>query len=201
MPDRDLPERDLPDAATPDTEAPETFVSVDVETAGPNPSSYSLLSIGACLVDAPDQGFYIELQPVGEAVVESSLAVGGLSMEHLAEAGVAPVTAMEQFEQWLAATVPAGHKPVFVGFNAPFDWMFVADYFERFLGRNPFGHAAIDIKAYYMGLSGSTWARTSLRFLSPLYLDGSKLSHNALGDARDQAQLFRAMRAEAAARH
>lgn len=185
----------------PKPEAPETFISVDVETSGPNPSSYSLLSIGACLVDDPDQGFYIELQPVGDAVVESSLAVGGLSMEHLAATGVAPAAAMEQFEEWLSANVPAGHKAVFVGFNAPFDWMFVADYFWRFLGRNPFGHAAVDIKAYYLGLSGSSWAETSLKFLSPLYLDGSKLSHNALGDAQDQAQLFRALRAEAAARH
>ena len=28
----------------------ETYISVDIETAGPNPSQYSLLSIGACSV-------------------------------------------------------------------------------------------------------------------------------------------------------
>ena len=32
------------------------FVSVDVETAGPIPGEYSLLAIGACLVDAPEKG-------------------------------------------------------------------------------------------------------------------------------------------------
>ena len=32
----------------------------------------------------------------------------------------------------------AGRRPVFVGFNATFDWMFVADYLWRFAGRDPF---------------------------------------------------------------
>ncbi|MEP6479160.1 MAG: 3'-5' exonuclease [Rhodoglobus sp.] len=176
---------------------PETYVSVDVETAGPTPGEYSLLSIGACLVDQPERGFYIELKPVSTAVVESSLAIGGLSIAGLTETGVEPETAMLRFEEWLATEVPAGHVPVFTAFNAPFDWMFVSDYFQRFLGRNPFGHSALDMKAYYMGMSGSTWAQTSMRFLSPRYLGGRPLSHNALGDARDQAQLFRSVMAEA----
>ena len=75
--------------------------------------------------------------------------------------------------------------------------MFVDDYFQRYLGRNPFGHSALDMKAYYMGQAGETWARTSMRYLSPLYLSGRPLTHNALADARDQAELFRALRAEA----
>jgi ribonuclease T len=177
---------------------PETFVSVDVETAGPNPGSYSMLSIGACVVGHPESGFYVELTPVNDAVVESSMAVGGLTMEYLVAEGIAPETALLQFEEWLQREVPAGQRPVFVGFNAPFDWMFVSDYFWRYLGRNPFGHSALDIKSYYMGLSGGTWAETSMRYLSPHYLGGRRLSHNALGDARDQAELFGAMLAEAA---
>ena len=81
-------------------------------------------------------------------------------------------------------------------FNAGFDWMFIEDYFQRFLGRNPFGHSALDMKAYYMGKAGTSWAQTSMRFLSPRYLGGQPLSHNALGDARAQAELFRAIVAE-----
>ncbi len=40
---------------------------------------------------------------------------------------------------------------MFVALNAPFDWMFVADAFWRYLGRNPFGPSALDIKALYLG--------------------------------------------------
>lgn len=184
---------------------PEVFVSVDVETAGPTPSKYSLLSIGACLVDAPadatpGDGFYVELKPTSTEALPEALAVGGFTLAGLEATGTDPADAMLAFERWIATVVPEGSYPVFVGFNAGFDWMFIAEYFERFLGRNPFGHTALDIKSYSMGLSGSSWAGTSLKRLSPRYLDGSKLSHNALGDAQDQARLFRALRAESEAR-
>ena len=179
---------------------PEIFISVDVETAGPNPSGYSMLSIGACPVSDPSKGFYVELKPVNDAMTTEALSIGGLTLEHLTENGVDPAEAMTRFDAWLADVVPAGDLPVFVGFNAAFDWMFVCDYFERFLGRNPFGHSAIDIKSYYLGMAGGTWMETSLRFLSPRYLDGRPLSHNALGDAQDQAALFAAIRTDAESR-
>lgn len=175
---------------------PECLVSVDIEAAGPNPSLYSMLAIGACLVEDPERGFYVELQPIHAAAKESALAIGGLTLERLAETGAHPKVAMREFADWLEAEVPAGHVPVFVGFNAPFDWMFVDDYFQRFLGENPFGHSALDIKSYYMGKMGSSWAETSMRHLSPKYLAGRHLSHNALGDARDQAELFRLISAD-----
>ncbi len=180
---------------------PEVYISVDVETAGPNPNQYSMISIGACVADDPDRGFYIELKPLSEAFVDSALAVSGLSMETLLAEGVEPAAAMQQFADWVAEVAPAGTAPIFVGFNAVFDWMFVDDYFQRFLGRNPFGHSALDIKSYYLGLASGTWAGTSMRFLSPLYLGGVHLSHNALGDARDQAKLFTSIKAQVDARH
>lgn len=176
------------------TQRPEVFISVDVETAGPNPDHYSLLSIGACLVDDPDTSFYVELKPLSDAAVEEALAVTGLSMERLAEEGVDPPEAMRLFDEWVRLVTPEGYVPVLVAFNAVFDWMFVDAWFHRFNGGNPFGHSALDIKAYAMGVTGSTWGETSMRVLSPLYLDGRPLTHNALGDARDQAELFRGIR-------
>ncbi|HEX9990345.1 MAG TPA: 3'-5' exonuclease [Chloroflexia bacterium] len=178
----------------------EVFVSVDVETAGPNPGLYSLLSIGACLVAEPERTFYVELQPVNSNAEKEALAVHGLSLEKLRVAGVPPADAMAQFEAWLAREIPPPVRPLFVAFNAPFDWMFVHDYFHRFLGRNPFGHNAIDIKAYYMGLSGSSWAETGLDKLLPRYVGPAKLTHNALDDAKDQAAIFRVLLEEAATR-
>ncbi|HYN88920.1 MAG TPA: hypothetical protein VER55_10330, partial [Ardenticatenaceae bacterium] len=105
----------------------EAYVSVDVETAGPNPSQYSLLSIGACLVAAPERGFYVELQPVSHNADPEALAVNRLSLERLAEAGLPPGDAMARFETWLAAELRPGERPVFVAHNGAFDWMFVND--------------------------------------------------------------------------
>ena len=53
----------------------EAHISVDVETAGPNPSQYSLLSIGACMVCDPQRTFYVELQPVNDNFLPSALTI------------------------------------------------------------------------------------------------------------------------------
>jgi len=176
----------------------ETFISVDVETAGPNPSQYSLLAIGACCVSSPEQNFYVELKPVSLSFRPESLESCGFSMEKLAMEGVDPAEAMQRFETWLIELLPAGQPPIFVGFNAPFDWMFVNDYFHRFLGHNPFGHAAIDIKSFYMGLAKVPWTETTMQFLGRRYLNQPALIHHALRDAIDQGQIFWKLLLEAA---
>lgn len=171
-------------------ELQEAYISVDVETAGPYPGRYSLLSIGACSVWKPEHNFYVELQPINEEMLPEAFAIHGLSSDALKENGTAPAQAMTRFDSWLEEIVPSGQRPIFVAFNAPFDWMFVNDYFYRFLGHNPFGHSALDIKAFYMGISGSNWAETAMRSVSEYVLDGRHISHNALEDAIDQAKMF-----------
>ncbi|MCJ7703639.1 MAG: 3'-5' exonuclease [Anaerolineales bacterium] len=174
----------------------ETFISVDVETAGPNPGKYSLLSIGACLVFNPQEQFYVEIQPLNEAATAEALHISKLDLAELKERGQAPQEALARFSQWIRAVTPSGNQPVFVAFNAPFDWMFVNDYFHRYLGENPFGHKALDIKAYFMGMTGLSWHETGMGYLAKRYLKNQSLSHHALQDALDQAEIFRKMLAE-----
>ena len=168
-----------------------TYISVDVETAGPNPGNYSLLSIGACTLTEPRQTLYIELQPVNDQITEQAAIVSQLDLSDLSLRGMPPAEAMSRFDEWIQTVVIPGTEPVFVAFNAAFDWMFVNDYFHRYLGYNPFGYKALDIKAFYMGLQGVPWKQTSMELLSVRYLDGRTLSHHALDDAVDQARIFR----------
>lgn len=56
-----------------------------------------------------------------------------------------------QFQGWVERAAGADGVPVFVGLNAPFDWSFINYYFHYLLKSNPFGFAALDIKALYMG--------------------------------------------------
>jgi ribonuclease T len=174
----------------------EIYLSVDVETAGPYPDRYSLLSIGACLVDDPTQGFYIELKPASTDVLESALRVSQLSIEKLASDGTAPVVALQQFADWIHKVAPPGQRPLMVAFNAPYDWAFMNHYFLEYLGDNPLGRSAIDIKAFYMGLTGCPWEETSMLYLSPRFLKGQQVPHDALADARLQADLFRKLLAQ-----
>ena len=171
----------------------ETYISIDIETAGPNPSQYAMLSIGACTVMEPVETFYVEIQPDQEAFLSEALLVSGLSMEKLWEYGVPPQQAMGQFADWVKQVTPKSGKAIFVAFNAPFDWMFVNDYFHRYLGHNPFGYSALDIKAFYMGLRSVPWNETSMDAVSEYLLGKRTLSHHALQDALDQAELFKKM--------
>jgi len=174
----------------------ECYISVDVETSGPAPSRYSMLSIGACVVTEPEQRFYIELQPVNDEAVPQALEITGLSMERLADEGAPPAEAMQYFASWLSRVAGPGRKPIFVAFNAPFDWMFVSDYFHRFLGANPFGHSAVDIKALTMGLARVPRQETSMTALEHRYSQMQQLTHHALEDALQQAELLRLILAE-----
>lgn len=170
-----------------------TFISVDLETAGPVPSQYALLSIGACTLTHPRHTFYIELIPDKDQLDPRTEEIHGLNLAQLAQEGSPPAEALRQFAAWITEVIPPGRKPLMLGFNLPFDWMFINDYFHRYLGANPFGHSAVDIKAVYLGASGKSWAETSGTYLHKRYRDGQQLSHNALDDAIAQATIFEGM--------
>jgi DNA polymerase III epsilon subunit-like protein len=172
----------------------EVFVSVDVEAAGPIPGEYSLLTIGACDADRPERQFAQELKPITMAFVPEAMAVTGLSLETLAERGLDAKDAMQQFATWAHSLAPAGETLVFVGFNAAFDWSFVNYYFHRFLGENPFGFAALDIKSLYMGAAGCAWSETRSSRITKALKPVHAGNHNALQDAIFQAELFRLVR-------
>jgi DNA polymerase III epsilon subunit-like protein len=172
----------------------EIFISVDIESSGPIPGEYSMLSIGACLVDTPETTFERTLKPLNRNADPEALTVTGFTLEELEQSGTEPLQAMTEFEIWIKAACSEGGTPVFVGMNAPFDWSFVNYYFHRFNGDNPFGFTALDIKAYYMGVTGSSWIDTRSSVMAKRLSPTFKGNHNALQDAVYQAELFRLTR-------
>jgi len=174
------------------TEDRDLFISVDVETAGPIPGEYSLLAIGACLVDSPEEDtFLCYLRPLNTNADPAALKVTGLSLEALARTGLEPTEGMTRFATWLDEVRGDSDRLVFVGLNAPFDWSFVNYYFHRFVGNNPFGFSALDVKAYYMGATGSPWDETNSSAMAAAFGIEETGDHNALHDAQYQAELFR----------
>lgn len=153
-----------------------------------------MVALGACPIVDPDNGFYREIKPLpGLPWVADAERVHRLSRSHLAEHGLEPEQAMTDLDDWLKSAA-AGGRPVFVGFNAPFDWMFVADYFHRFLGRNPFGISALDLKGLYMGRHALTrWDATRYSEVTRRHPTSLRVTHHALEDARAQAELARAL--------
>jgi ribonuclease T len=170
----------------------EAYISVDVESSGPIPGAYSLLSIGACVVGNTDEQFYAEVQPINDAYVPEAMNVVGKSIKEFAGSGQTPKNAMTDFRDWLAR-VSGERSSVFVGFNAPFDWSFINWYFHTYVGENPFGIGGIDIKSFYMALAGCSWEDTKSSRIPAKFKGTSGHTHNALDDAKEQAEMFEKM--------
>ncbi|KQV96664.1 3'-5' exonuclease [Pelomonas sp. Root1237] len=176
------------------TNKTEIFLSIDVETSGPIPGEYSMLTLGACNVDYPNQTFSCEFKPISDKADAKAMEVTGLSLERLAVDGTEPGVAMTRFRDWVQKVAGDHGTPVFVGLNAPFDWSFVNYYFHRYLQANPFGFAALDIKALYMGATGCCWGDTRSSRMAAHLQPKSKGDHQALHDALYQAELFNLVR-------
>lgn len=172
----------------------ERYFSVDIESSGPIPGRFSMLSLGACVIDTLDESFYVEFRPISQDYVADAIRVSGFDLDQLALSGREPSEAMPEFLKWVE-TVSDGMKPVFVGFNATYDWQFVNWYFETFCGRNPFGFGGVDIKSFYMGLTGSSWEASRSSKLPSKFQPDTPQTHNALEDAKAQASIFRKMMA------
>jgi DNA polymerase III epsilon subunit-like protein len=168
----------------------ELYISVDVEASGPVPGVYSMLSLGACVVGDPARNFYVEFKPLSKRFDPRALAVAGLDPDELARSGQEPARAMRQFDEWLEAVRPMDTTLVFCAYPLAFDWMFVAYYFHRFLGRNPFGYSGFDLKSFYMGVTGKNWTEAGTFSPKRRFDVAQDLTHNAREDAIAQAELM-----------
>ncbi|QDV26059.1 3'-5' exonuclease [Aureliella helgolandensis] len=167
------------------------IISVDVETSGPIPGEYSMLSLGAWILGSNHE-FYVEFQPLNDNAVPEALSVTGFSLDALRESGKSPKIAMAEFGTWIEEHA-RDRKPVMAGFNVGFDWSFVNWYFHRFMGANPLGFTSIDIKSLFMGLAGCSWPETKSSRIPDRFQPTTKANHNALDDAKAQGEMLAAM--------
>ncbi len=168
------------------------LISVDIETTGPTPMHYSMYELGACAVETHETfERKLALLPHAKFSCAALRAVRTTKRELLRrEDVVSPRKAMRDFAVW-TKTVAKGSRPVFVATNAPFDWMFIAWYFEECKIKNPFGHNALDMKAYYMGMFNASWDQSTLNNMTKhCGLLPVTLPHQALRDAEVQKEIF-----------
>jgi hypothetical protein len=104
-----------------------------------------------------------------------------------------PAVVMRRYVSWLKALAA---RPVFVGYPAGFDFLFVYWYLIRFAGESPFSFSALDIKSYAMALLKTEYRQTVKRNMPKRWFDALPHSHVALQDALEQGALFCNMLAE-----
>lgn len=152
-------------------------ISVDVESDGPIPHKYSMVSFGAVIVEPGlKRTFYGKTKPISKEWIPEALAISGFSREEHEDFDD-PLQVMTDFDNWLKENVKG--RPVFISDNNGFDWQFINYYFHYFLGRNPFGFSSRRIGDIYCGYkmdmgANSEWKR--------LYRK-TKHDHNPVQDA------------------
>jgi hypothetical protein len=104
-----------------------------------------------------------------------------------------PLEAMHQYVAWLKG-LPG--RPVFVGYPAGFDFLFVYWYLMRFVGESPFSFSALDIKTYAMAVLGCGYRQAVKRNMPKHWFEDLRHTHQALDDALEQGALFCNMLAE-----
>jgi len=157
------------------------FIMVDIEADGPCPGEYSMVALGAVVVeDPPVKTFYATFRPVSEKWVPQALAVAGFLREETLLFG-RPEESMERFIRWLEAAGKG--QPRFISDNNGFDWQFVNYYFWRFCGRNPFGHSSTNLGSLYNGVVRDFYK--SFKHLRQTVYD-----HHPVNDAKGNAEAF-----------
>lgn len=179
----------------------DVYFSADIETDGPIPGPFSMLSFALVRVGTfdgqrarrsnDDAVFYRELRPISDAFDPETLAVSGLDRDKLTREGEDPADAMTEAAAWVRDQAGDG-SPVLVAYPLSFDWSWIYWYFVAH-GRtgSPFRFSnCLDIKTAFaikgrrpIAVSGRSHLPAALRSTLPH-------SHHAIDDAREQGDIF-----------
>jgi len=172
----------------------EIYVSTDVEADGPIPGINSMLSFGSAAYTTDKKlvgTFSANLHTLPGAVADTkTMEWWKTQKEAWAECRQNqqdPVKVMPEFVSWLKK-LPG--KPVFVGYPAVYDFMFVYWYLIRFAGESPFSFSALDIKSFAMAVLKTNYRDTNKKIMPKEWFDPSPHTHKALDDAIEQGALF-----------
>jgi len=180
----------------------EIYVSVDVETDGPIPGQNSMLSIGAAafLENRTMLGtFSMNLETLANAVADPDTVEWWKTQPAAWDAcrkdTKHPSDVMVKFNVWVREMcVPKTGdvllKPVFVGYPAGFDFLFVYWYLIKFTGHSSFSFSALDIKTYAMAVMNCGYRDVNKKSMKRFAEPNLPHTHVAVDDAIEQGYLF-----------
>ncbi|MDF5715933.1 MAG: 3'-5' exoribonuclease [Rhizonema sp. NSF051] len=172
----------------------EIYVSTDIEADGPIPGPHSMLSIASAAYTADKQlvaTFTANLETLPGAQGHPETMSWWSEQPDAWAASRAnqkpPDQVMQMYHSWLVA-LPG--KPIFVGYPAAYDFMFVYWYLMKFVGDSPFEHSALDMRSYAMAYLKRNYSESGKNNLPTAWLENLPLAHVALDDAMQQGTLF-----------
>jgi Exonuclease len=183
-------------------EGNDVYFSADVETDGPIPGPFSILSFALVFAGSFDgesfsrpqnyrNSFYTELRPISKEFQQEALTVNGLDRERLCKEGKSPEVAMDEAARWVRRMAGEG-RPVLVAYPLSFDWSWLYWYFVRFAKEgSPFKHSScFDVKTAIAVKGHLPISLSSRPKLNQALTSSHVHTHNALDDAAEQAEIF-----------
>ena len=175
----------------PDTEI---YISTDIETDGPIPGAYSMLSFASAAYLADKSlvsTFSANLEPLATATTDPETMkfwkAHPEAWAHCRQNLVTPKQALTDYKDWLEEL---GHTPVFVAYPLGFDFMFVYWYLMTFVGTSPFGFHGIDVRSYAMAMLRRGYKDSAKAHMPNHWFEDFPHTHRALDDAIEQGALF-----------
>lgn len=175
----------------------EVFCSVDIESDGPIPGPYSMLSLGAAafkygtgtqVLSTFSTNFNILPGTSGHPDTMKWWETQKDAWEAHRKDTVDPFVGMTNFVNWVNSL---DGKPVFIGYPATFDFGFVYWYLINFVGESPFSFSALDVKSFAMCHLKTDFRNTTKRNMPKKWFDNNKKhNHVAVDDAVEQGILF-----------
>ncbi|MGH8903794.1 MAG: exonuclease [Egibacteraceae bacterium] len=172
----------------------EVYVSTDIEADGPIPGPHSMLSIGAAAYTADGAlvgTFTANLAELPGAAAHPETMAWWTGQPEAWEAArrdpQPPQEVMGNYDRWIRQ-LPG--NPIFVGYPAGYDFMFVYWYLMKFVGTSPFARQALDIHSYAMALLRRTYAEARRENLPSYWRGAAPHTHVALDDAVEQGAML-----------
>jgi hypothetical protein len=191
------------------------YLSIDIETDGPAPGLNNMLTLGVAAFnikgECVDQ-FYEriiqlpDLSPNPQTMIwwrEQDPSVykeafddnyRGVITGPASGPRSTAFDAMLRLAAWLNSLIPDENRLIAIAWPAAYDFAFVNYYCWRFLGQNPLGYAALDIRSYVMGIvRANGYYSLKEEEIEGLFgrVDKSGLRpHIAIDDAIGQGRLF-----------
>ena len=175
----------------------ELYVSCDIEADGRIPFRNSMMSYGcaAFTIDKELVGTISHnLFPLENAVKDPQVTkFWDRNPKALLAATINQVDskeAMIELDQWVKKIQQStGLKPIFVGFPASFDFMWVNWYLNYFANSEPFGFSAFDMNSYAAGYLKKDFSRSVKRNFPKRWFDNLPHTHISADDALEQGAM------------
>jgi hypothetical protein len=159
-------------------------IVIDVESDGPCPGTYSMISIGC--VSWNGDTFYEEFAPISLMWEPEALAISNISRDTHCTYPEPQVSTKRLLAWLMTQEEKVGKRLTMWSDNPAFDWQWVNYYLHTYTDKNPLGFSARRIGDFYAGLKNDVYSANKWKKLRK-----TKHTHHPVDDAKGNMEALK----------